>query len=75
MNFGKGYPVVNPYFPGLGGGLDIFNGLNPNTEPASPYTKQVCEMNIFLSCSLIITYVGFYELPNGGSGELGGKGH
>ena len=43
MNFGKGYPVVNPYFPGLGGGLDIFNGLNPNTEPTSPYTKQVCE--------------------------------
>jgi len=40
MNFGKGYPVVNPYFPGLGGGLDIFNGLNPNTEPTSPYTKQ-----------------------------------
>jgi len=40
MNFGKGYPVVNPYFPGLGGGLDIFNGLNPNTEPSSPYTKQ-----------------------------------
>jgi len=40
MNFGQGYPVVNPYFPGLGGGLDIFNGLNPNTEPTSPYTKQ-----------------------------------
>jgi len=41
MNFGKGYPVVNPYFPGLGGGLDIFNGLNPNKEPTSPYIKQV----------------------------------
>ena len=35
------YPVVNPYFPGLGGGLDIFSGLNPNEEPQSPYTPQV----------------------------------
>merc|ERR1711934_678215 len=28
------------YFPGLGGGLDIFSGLNPNKEPESPYTPQ-----------------------------------
>ena len=32
---------MNPYFPGLGGGLDIFKGLNPNEEPTSPYIKQV----------------------------------
>jgi len=43
MNFGKGYPVVNPYFPGLGGGLDIFSGLNPNEEPATPYTPQAAK--------------------------------
>jgi len=43
MNFGQGYPVVNPYFPGLGGGLDIFSGLNPNKEPETPYTPQVAK--------------------------------
>merc|ERR1711934_180101 len=31
------------YFPGLGGGLDIFSGLNPNKEPESPYTPQAAK--------------------------------
>merc|ERR1712055_161192 len=43
INFGKGYPVVNPYFPGLGGGLDIYSGVNPNKEPETPYTPQAAK--------------------------------
>merc|ERR1719233_581345 len=43
INFGKGYPVVNPYFPGLGGGLDIYSGVNPNKEPETSYTPQAAK--------------------------------
>ena len=41
FNMGLGHPVVNPYLPGLGGGFNIFSGMNRNEEPTSPYVKQV----------------------------------
>jgi len=41
FNMGHGYPVVNPFLPGLGGGFNIFSGMNRNVEPRSPYVEQV----------------------------------
>ena len=49
-NMGLGYPVVSPYLPGLGGGFNIFSGMNRNEEPTSPYVKQVFS-SLFSACN------------------------
>jgi len=43
MNYGKGYPVINPFFPDFGGGFNIFDGLNPNKDSETPYTPQAAK--------------------------------
>jgi len=43
MNYGIGYPVVNPYFPNFGGGFNILDGLNPDKEPETPHTPQAAK--------------------------------
>jgi len=43
MNYGHGYPVMNPFFPDFGGGFNVFDGLNPNKDPETPYTPQAAK--------------------------------
>ena len=52
-NMGLGYPVVNPYLPGLGGGFNIFSGMNRNVEPRSPYVEQVFNSVLWLLANLL----------------------
>ena len=53
FNMGLGYPVVNPYLPGLGGGFNIFSGMNRNVEPRSPYVEQVFNSGLNHSTDLL----------------------
>ena len=53
FNMGHGYPVVNPYLPGLGGGFNIFSGMNRNVEPRSPYVEQVFSSVLWLLADLL----------------------
>ena len=75
FNMGLGYPVVSPYLPGLGGGFNIFNGMNRNEEPTSPYVKQVFIIfGMLLKCSTILVS-GLVQLSPGGGEGVRGKDH
>ena len=62
-----------PTFLGLGVDLTFSMG-STQTQSLHRHTRSRCASNL-MSCCLIKSFVGFYELPNGGGEELGGKGH
>ena len=68
FNMGHGYPVVNPYLPGLGGGFNIFSGTNRNVEPRSPYVEQVFNSVLWLLSDAPFALIsGLFQLSLGGS--------